>query len=472
MASKQKIYAVKKGNKEGLFYTWEECQAAIEGFSSPDYKSFLTKEEAEAYLENRDIVLKNEIIPRLKENKVVAFVDGSFNEEKSIYGYGVYIFASHLEKPVELCGKGDRKEYADLRNITGEILGSINAIDWAWKNGYDKISIFHDYEGLGKWASGEWEAKKPISQFYKKFVDEKKDIVDIEFVKVSGHSNNKYNDKADALAKSSVNKNKILKDNNGNAGYIINNINNDKLVGLLADIKIGATGVDYVVDKRQLKNVYIVTFGKDKVTLSIYNDIKLLVQGKKSNLFQMITTAIIEKLDCSDFIKILKDAYEIGVKNENVDNNLYLACPNLKGIVLPLNIEKLLKQSVIDLENAGYNDVEFSKYTLSSLRALEGVLKYSFNKYGIYIPKGGFSHFDKVAGVYVLKPEYSAIIPSQEACKIQNCYNHYFNNRHTLCHFGYVFHDVDTDTRLLNSKVEANSVIKATLKVINDNYII
>ena len=35
MASKQKIYAVKKGNKEGLFYTWEECQAAIEGFSSP-----------------------------------------------------------------------------------------------------------------------------------------------------------------------------------------------------------------------------------------------------------------------------------------------------------------------------------------------------------------------------------------------------------------------------------------------------
>ena len=53
MASKQKIYAVKKGNKEGLFYTWEECQAAIEGFSSPDYKSFLTKEEAEAYLEDR-----------------------------------------------------------------------------------------------------------------------------------------------------------------------------------------------------------------------------------------------------------------------------------------------------------------------------------------------------------------------------------------------------------------------------------
>ena len=94
------------------------------------------------------------------------------------------------------------------------------------------------------------------------------------------------------------------------------------------------------------------------------------------------------------------------------------------------------------------------------------------SKYGINIPKAGFSHFDRVSGVYILKPEYSSIIPSQEVRKIENCYNHYFNNRHTLCHFGCVFQGVDTDTRLLNSKEEANSVIRATLKVINDNYII
>ena len=119
MAAK-KVYAVKKGNKEGLFYTWEECQAAIEGFSSPNYKSFLTKEEAEAYLEDRDIVLENEIIPRLKENKVVAFVDGSFNEEKSIYGYGVYIPQSMYKEAgtkVEIITEKDGRVYADEKSV-------------------------------------------------------------------------------------------------------------------------------------------------------------------------------------------------------------------------------------------------------------------------------------------------------------------------------------------------------------------
>ena len=39
MAKKQKIYAVKKGNQTGIFYTWEECQAATKGFSSPDFNT-------------------------------------------------------------------------------------------------------------------------------------------------------------------------------------------------------------------------------------------------------------------------------------------------------------------------------------------------------------------------------------------------------------------------------------------------
>ena len=59
MAKKQKIYAVKKGNQTGIFYTWEECQAATKGFSSPDFKSFATEEEAKAYLDDVDIVFEN-----------------------------------------------------------------------------------------------------------------------------------------------------------------------------------------------------------------------------------------------------------------------------------------------------------------------------------------------------------------------------------------------------------------------------
>ena len=48
--AKKKIYAVRKGHKTGLFYTWDECKKAVHGYSGAEYKGFLTKDEAEAFL--------------------------------------------------------------------------------------------------------------------------------------------------------------------------------------------------------------------------------------------------------------------------------------------------------------------------------------------------------------------------------------------------------------------------------------
>ncbi|WP_375496937.1 viroplasmin family protein [uncultured Nostoc sp.] len=47
----KKYYAVFKGRKTGIFTNWEECEEQINGFSGALYKSFKTKEEAEAALE-------------------------------------------------------------------------------------------------------------------------------------------------------------------------------------------------------------------------------------------------------------------------------------------------------------------------------------------------------------------------------------------------------------------------------------
>ncbi len=50
MMAKKKIYAVRKGNKTGLFYSWDECKKAVHGYSGAEYKGFLTKDEAEDFL--------------------------------------------------------------------------------------------------------------------------------------------------------------------------------------------------------------------------------------------------------------------------------------------------------------------------------------------------------------------------------------------------------------------------------------
>lgn len=472
MAKKKKIYAVKKGNQTGIFYSWEECQNAIKGFSFPDFKSFVTDEEAKAYLDGVDIIYEKQIAPLLSLGKVVAFVDGSFNEKKATYGYGVYLITPNKPNKIELCGKGANPEYVSLRNVAGEILGAINAIDWAWKNDFKDIVIFHDYDGISKWAEGQWETNQPITRFYKNFIDDKKEILNIEFVKVSGHTNNKYNDRVDSLAKASVNDNKILKDINGNNGYIINNISKDSICSIIQKLRIECPGLDYKINETSNKYTFLVKLNDDKVNLSIFNNIKLLVQGKKSNLFQLITTSIVEQLDCTDFINVLRDAYGKSIKKDELESSLLKHCPNLKGVILPQNIEKLLNQSIVDLDTKYCDDIEFSKYTLAVLRALEGVIKYNLSKYGIRIEHSGFNIFSKKQGIYVLKQELKDIIPIKSIDKIENCYNYYFNNRHTLCHFGFVFDGVDTNTRLLNSKEEADNIIVSTLKIINDNYIV
>ena len=48
--AKKKIYAVRKGHKTGLFYTWDECKKQVNGFSGAEYKSFQTLDEAYEYM--------------------------------------------------------------------------------------------------------------------------------------------------------------------------------------------------------------------------------------------------------------------------------------------------------------------------------------------------------------------------------------------------------------------------------------
>ncbi len=44
---KKKFYVVWQGHKPGIYKTWDECKAQVNGFSNADYKSFKTLEEAE-----------------------------------------------------------------------------------------------------------------------------------------------------------------------------------------------------------------------------------------------------------------------------------------------------------------------------------------------------------------------------------------------------------------------------------------
>jgi ribonuclease HI len=48
--SKKQYYAVRSGRETGIYRTWEECKAQVDGYAKAQYKGFSSLEEAEAYL--------------------------------------------------------------------------------------------------------------------------------------------------------------------------------------------------------------------------------------------------------------------------------------------------------------------------------------------------------------------------------------------------------------------------------------
>ena len=97
--AKKKIYAVRKGHKTGLFYTWEECKKAVQGYSGAEYKGFFTKEEAEAFLNIKidrvALDTKKGVTPTDLEiatkDQLVVYVDGSFDVSLQKYSFGCVI---------------------------------------------------------------------------------------------------------------------------------------------------------------------------------------------------------------------------------------------------------------------------------------------------------------------------------------------------------------------------------------------
>ncbi|HHX63094.1 MAG TPA: reverse transcriptase-like protein [Epulopiscium sp.] len=202
----KKTYAVRRGRETGLFKTWAECQKQVIGFSGAEYKSFITLKEAEAYIEGASEEVVGEDFTTDDGNQsvevVVAYVDGSYDVKTHQYGSGVVILWKG-EKQV-FSFKGDTPQLADMRNVAGEIVGAQRAMEFALENKAKKVIIYYDYEGIEKWCTGAWKAKKEGTQMYAQAYERLKKQIEVEFVKVRAHTGDKYNEEADILAKKAI----------------------------------------------------------------------------------------------------------------------------------------------------------------------------------------------------------------------------------------------------------------------------
>ena len=190
-----KYYAVKVGRKTGIFNTWEECKEQVEGFLGAEYKSFSKLEDANNYLVEQQQL-------EFKVDGPVAYVDGSFKEETNEYSFGVVLLVDGKEYLFKKSFPSD--ELSSMRNVAGEIKGAGFIILYCLNRGINKLTIYHDYEGISKWYENEWKANLFGTKKYQEFANEVKGQIDVSFVKVKSHSNDHYNDMADKLAKEAL----------------------------------------------------------------------------------------------------------------------------------------------------------------------------------------------------------------------------------------------------------------------------
>lgn len=206
-----KYYAVRTGRNPGIYDTWDECKKQVDGFSGAEYKSFKSEDEAKLYctkdkpvevsVSGNEPVTKTEIPNNAlcSSNTAVVFVDGSYNSSTNEYGYGVYITQGSRKQV--LCGKGMCKEGG--RNVEGEVAGARAALSFLVdKTSCNSVVLYHDYQGIGSWADGDWKANKNYTREYADFVSKCRSTgLKVEFQHVDGHTGVEGNEYVDKIAK-------------------------------------------------------------------------------------------------------------------------------------------------------------------------------------------------------------------------------------------------------------------------------
>lgn len=193
-------YAVKLGRNPGIYESWAECEMQVKGYKGAKYKKFPTIEEAQDFIKGEGDFLRPD--DELKDNEMVAYVDGSFCLDSRTFSYGVVILTA--EGKETFSGRDDNEDLAQMRNVAGELEGAMFAMNYAIKQEKEILYLYYDYKGIEDWAKGNWKTNKEGTKEYKIYYDSIKDKLQVVFIKVRAHSGVEYNEEADKLAKEAI----------------------------------------------------------------------------------------------------------------------------------------------------------------------------------------------------------------------------------------------------------------------------
>lgn len=471
---KKNYYVVKQGRQIGIFKTWEECQIHTDGFQNAIYAGFKTLEEAEAFLHDDSVPEKiltneltnemiNEIIDKSDEFTANAFVDGSRDFEITKYSYGVLILYKKTAeiKKISLYKSMIDKEGLALHQFAGEIKAAMIAITWAIDQNFKKINIFYDYEGIEKFATGEYKKTNNIvSANYVKFINLISAKISIVFHKVKAHSGIILNEEADALANRALHEAGFRTYRDGS--FLVFGLSIEDWESVINSLNVRLESTNILIDKSIIKDRVErlkIHNGPESVSIQVYGKSKSYIQGKPSTLLEHLILESVSYLkNPEDLREHLNRYYALQIENEQI----YV----LGGNKLPnIRIETLNPKIKLVFECLLYNYLvtsnmpEYTSMVSPAFRISEFYLHYILgnclgNATSTPDGKNNFAYFSKSGGYYIYnrsKVGYS--IEQIEA--LNELYNFYNKTRHIYSHWG----STDFDSNIVSTGKEARDIL-------------
>lgn len=152
-------------------------------------------------IHNKTVQNQIDNVTHSDDGRLGIYVDGSYNSKTEEYAYGVAIM---LDDVIFMKRAFPKSDASSMHNVAGEIEAAKVAIDFAVSHNIKACCIYYDYEGIEKWATGQWKTNNPHTKAYKAYFEANKDKCDFIFQHVKGHTGVIQNEWCDALAKSAL----------------------------------------------------------------------------------------------------------------------------------------------------------------------------------------------------------------------------------------------------------------------------
>lgn len=200
---RKQCVAVKAGDRPGIYLNMEQAKKAIGKYPYPQYKKFENdkQEEAKAYLSGFTLsaAYTKEQVRELEAcSEAFAYTDGSAFMQDDRYAYAAILFTGGQEIILSGSGKGN------LKSAEGEMEAVLVALERACMEGIKEITLFYDYDVLGKILFSETNST-PLWNGYVRRIRQFSKEITIRFIKIKSHGFCKNNRRVDKLARGELN---------------------------------------------------------------------------------------------------------------------------------------------------------------------------------------------------------------------------------------------------------------------------